>query len=239
MHTAQGNITYRVQQIVRISRKKVNVDISDSPQDRLNLIIELSWDILLKRIASGITPINKESSMQLLLSVIIHGIGELLCLGPEEIFTIELESNYDNKNIYLTCNLENCLNGKHTKAAIELKCFWKSSNKAKEFDMYDVWKDIERLIEFDGFDVRKFICFTDDQYYRLGNNAGHASIVSTKENIRYSEDSIIQPVWVDKSYSNRSFPITLNKDVALNWKQIPSSLKNREHKEWNYLFIDL
>src|ERR1700760_3625365 len=100
---------------------------------RLTRILDESWEILSQRIAAGRVIINKEASLQLHYSSVLLSYGELFCVEPQEIFTIELESAYGRKSIDITCTLGS------TRAAIELKCFRKASNRACDIDMYDVW----------------------------------------------------------------------------------------------------
>ena len=47
-----------------------------------------------------------------------------------------METNYEKKSIDIVCILG------EMKAAIELKCFMKASNRAKDLDCYDVLLDI-------------------------------------------------------------------------------------------------
>ena len=127
--------------------------------------------------------------MQLHLSNIMFGIGELLCTDQNEKFSIELESNYKNKNIDITCAI-NDIN-----AAIELKLYKKQSNRAKDIDMYDVLNDLHRLSHFPEFEIKRFFCLTNDPYYANGAHKGHASTVSIKNGSIYSKESIISPSW--------------------------------------------
>jgi len=140
---------------------------------RLTRILDESWELLMQRIATSRVTINKEASLQLHYSSILLSYGELFCVEPRETFTIELESANGRKSIDITCALG------ETKAAIELKCFRKASNRACDTDMYDVWCDLERLLSYQEFAVRKFFCLTDNPYYPFGTHSGHAGSVST------------------------------------------------------------
>src|SRR5207253_3236627 len=102
------------------------VDPLDSPQHRLEYILNLGWQILLKRIVSGRMKVNKESSLQLHLGTIFQHLGEQFCVEPGENFFIELETSYQKKNIDIVCKLGDVT------AAIELKCFRKHSNRASD-----------------------------------------------------------------------------------------------------------
>lgn len=146
-------------------------NIPISPTERLSFVLDFAWQIFFEKVTTGRIKINKESSMQLHYSVILHGLGELMCLQPKETFTTELESSYGKKNIDIACSYD------EVKGAVELKCFRKKSNRATDIDMYDVLKDIDRLLSYDDFKVRKFICLTDNPYYAHSNHSGKASAV--------------------------------------------------------------
>jgi hypothetical protein len=193
--------------------------------DRLAYIIELAWDIFFQRICSGRTAVNKEASMQLHLSTILHGLGEMFCIMPDETFSIELESKYDRSNIDIVCSYGD------VKAAIELKCFKKASNRATDLDMYDVFKDIYRLQNFEGFQVKKFICLTDNPYYATSEHNGHAGSVSIQNGIQHKAGDAVTPSWIglwkDKS---RDKELILTQDIAFNWVQ---------QDKWYYVSMSL
>ena len=134
--------------------------ISSDQHVRLNQVLDTAWDILFEQIVSGKLLINKESSLQLHLSKLIFELGNIYCILPDEYFEIKMEANYEKKSIDIVCSLG------EMKAALELKCFMKASNRAKELDCYDALIDIERLQNFSGFQIRKFICLTDNKYYQ-------------------------------------------------------------------------
>jgi len=189
------------------------VNPQTQPQ-RLTRILDESWDILNQRIATGRVNINKEASLQLHYSSVLLSYGELFCVEPKETFTIELESASGRKSIDITCTLGD------TRAAIELKCFRKTSNRACDIDMYDVWRDLERLMSYQEFAVRKFICLTDNPYYVYGVHSGHAGSVSIRDGTILQMGSQITPswagIWKDKS---RDRCLTLAKGVELHWSQ--------------------
>jgi len=126
--------------------------------EKLQYILDFSWDIYIEKLISNKISINLESSMQLHYASIINSLGELLKIKPDEEFNIELEHAYEDTSKYIDiqCSYHNI------KTAIELKCFRKNSNRAKDIDMYDALKDIERLESFKSHQIKKFICLTDD-----------------------------------------------------------------------------
>ncbi len=193
--------------------------------ERLEYILDFGWEVLLQRIVSGRTKINKEASMQLHLSAILHGLGELLCINQGEYFSIELESKYDRSNIDIVCSLG------AVKAAVELKCFRKSSHRATDLDMYDAQKDISRLRSFADFQVKQFICLTDNLYYVSGSHSGHASCVSIGQGKHYTGGTEIIPTWIgrwkDKTRDNH---IPVQGDLKFKWA---------ENAGWYYLNLKL
>jgi hypothetical protein len=185
-----------------------------SQHERLTRILDESWEILAQRIATGRVSINKEASLQLHYSSILLSYGELLCVEPRETFTIELESASGRKSIDIKCTLG------ETRAAIELKCFRKASNRACDIDMYDVWYDLERLLSYQEFAVRKFICLTDNPYYVCGVHSGHAGSVSIRNGTILQIGSKIAPSWAGKwKDKSRDRCLTFAKSVELHWNQ--------------------
>lgn len=200
------------------------IHLPDSKEDRLGLVLDFSWRILFERICSGRIVINKESSLQLHYSVVLHGIGESLCISPNEEFRIELESAYGGKNIDITCSLDDI------GAAVELKCFRERSNRAKDTDMYDVLLDLERLHSFTDFKVKRFFCLTDNRYYPNGPHNGQAGSVSIRQGATYPKHVPITPLWKGWKDSSRDRAIVLQEDVCFDWTG-----KNG----WHFLKIDL
>lgn len=182
----------------------------DSKQ-RLSYIINESWQILYQRVVSGKQLINKEASLQLQLARILNDLGNAYCILPNETFQLELETGYKGKNIDITCHLG------EVKAAIELKCFMKSSNRAKDLDMYDALIDVERLESFEEFDIKKFFCLTDNKYYSETVQKGMASSVTLRNGTIYKVNEEIVPLWTGKWKVKRDKPIIFKKDVVCNW----------------------
>lgn len=198
---------------------------SQSVQERLAFVLDFAWQIFFERVISGRITINKESSMQLHYSVILHSLGELLCTRPEEKYFIELESSYKKKNIDIACSLQD------TKSAIELKCFRKSSNRAVDIDMYNVLSDIERLMSFDEFQVRKFICLSDNPFYMRGPHTGHAKSVSIQHGTKYAAVTPVRSSWSGKwKNSDRDRELVFKHDFQCNWKTSSG---------WSYMIVDV
>jgi hypothetical protein len=198
--------------------------ISLDKKERLNQIINFAWEILFENIVSGKLKINKESSLQLHLSKLIFDLGNIYCILPNENFEIEMETNYGNKSIDIVCSLGN------EKGAIELKCFMKASNRAKDLDCYDALKDIERLQNFDGFKIKKFICLTDNKYYPQTLQKGHGKTVTLNSGTVYIANQQIIPGWAEKWKVKRDAPIVFKKDITCEW---------HSRENWHYLKIDI
>jgi hypothetical protein len=191
---------------------------------RLQKVIDQSWDLLFKSIISGRFTVNKESSMQLHLAKILFELGNLYCTEPGEYFSIEMESDYEKKSIDIICSLGD------VNAAIELKCFIKSSKRAADLDMYDVLKDVERLENYNGFQIKRFICLTDNAYYPNTEQKGYAKSVSVKNGTKYIAGQKIIPDWAGKWKVKRDKEISLKNDLICNWIS---------NEKWHYLSFDI
>lgn len=196
--------------------------------ERLNYVIESAWEIIFNKILSKRLIINKESSLQLHLSKTIFDLGNIYCIQPNEVFEIEMETKYGNKNIDIVCILKD--NETEIKTAIELKCFMKASNRAKDIDCYDALIDIERLQNFEGFDIKKFICLTDTKYYAETIQKGKAKSVSIMNGTKYSANSEIVPGWANEWKIKRDKAIIFKKDIEFNW-----TTKDK----WYFLLMDI
>ena len=198
--------------------------VSQEPEYRLNEVINLAWIILFEKIVSGSLVINKESSLQLHFSKLIFELGNVFCILPNERFDIEMETNYNKKNLDIVCKLAD------VKAAIELKCFMKASKRARELDSYDVLKDIERLESCEDFKIKKFFCLTDNSSYPDSQMMGLGKNVSIKNGTIYESNSVIIPGWAEKWKVNRDKPISIKNKLICNW--ITKS-------KWHYLNINI
>ncbi|MEZ7509337.1 hypothetical protein QO190_11025 [Cloacibacterium sp. Arc13] len=197
-------------------------------KERLSQIIELAWEIIFQKIISKKLTINKESSLQLHLSKTIFDLGNLYCIFPNEDFEIEMETKYEKKSIDIVCILRD--NTEEVKCAIELKCFMKNSNRAKDIDCYDALIDIERLQNFDGFDLTKFICLTDHKYYAETVQKGKAKSVSIMNGTKYLAETEIVPGWKDEWKIKRDKSIIFKRDIEFNWT-------NKEN--WYFLLMNI
>lgn len=179
---------------------------------RLNRVIDLSWRIFFSKVASGRTPVNKESSMQLHYAATLKTVGELLCVLPGETFSIELESSCGGKNLDITCGFPGA------RAAVELKCFRKASNRAQDLDMYDVWADLVRLGDLVDFQVKRFICLTDDDRYPHGNHRGYSQTFSIAQGLKYQAGRVLTPLWVGRwKDRSRDKALVVPGDVVFDW----------------------
>ncbi len=196
-------------------------------EEKLRYILDFSWEIYIERLISSKISLNLESSMQLHYASIINNLGELLIVKPDEIFNVELEHAYENTSKYIDiqCSYNN------VKAALELKCFRKGSNRAKDIDMYDALKDIERLDSFKAHKIKKFICLSDDISYLDGKHTGHAGIVSIKDGRKIASGTKIVPSWIGKwKNKSRDNPIVIKNDIHFKWIR---------KDKWYYVIIDL
>ena len=190
-------------------------------RERLAAAVDRAWEICFHRIASGLLVIHREASLQLHLGLIVQGFGELACLAPDERFTLELESGHHGKSIDLFCTLGDPRDERDAMhAAIELKCFLKSSNRATDLDMCDALQDVVRLESYDHAAVRRFLCLTDNPYYPKGAHRGHAGPVSIRDGRLLPAGGEIVPgwkgIWEDHS---RDKPLRLKREARLDWQE--------------------
>lgn len=120
---------------------------------RLRHAISLAWSIFMRKVGSGLLPINKEASMQLQYSYILQQLLPLIIFKNDEIAEIELETGIDagegikEVDLLLKGQSEAGLNI----IAVEMKCYktYAASGNlrgATDIFMKDVYEDL-RLLE--------------------------------------------------------------------------------------------
>lgn len=197
--------------------------IPEEKEVRLRYAITLAWELFFARVVSSRLPVNKEASMQLHFSSILHSVGELLCTGPGEIFGVELETTQAIGDVDITCFINDI------RAAVELKCFRKHSKRGHDLDMYDFWKDIKRLGDLQGFHIKMFICLTDDRYYPFGQHNSQAREFSTRDGVLHNAGDILTPGWAGNWQDHsRDDSIIVPTNVEIKW------VKN---KEWYFTHV--
>jgi len=116
---------------------------------RLRQTISLAWSIFMRKVGSGLLPINKEASMQLQYSYILQQILPLIILKNDERVEIELETGIDVgggiKEVDLLLKGQSEA-GSHI-IAVEMKCYktYAASGKlrgATDIFMKDVYEDL-------------------------------------------------------------------------------------------------
>lgn len=196
----------------------------NNKKEKLEFLIDLAWEIYLERLCKRKIKLNLEASMQLHFSSIINSLGEILTVTPREKFSIDLEHKVNDKYLDIQTSFN------HVKAAIELKCFRKQSNRAKDIDMYDALNDIARLDSMSGFSVRRFICLTDDVAYLRDKKRGHAKVVSLHDGRKIHKNDKIVPTWTDWKNKSRNKELQFSQDIELKWSQ---------KDIWHFLIVNL
>ncbi len=126
-------------------------------EERLRKSISFAWEVFTKKVATGLLSINKEASMQLHYSLILHQVVPLICYNKDEQVQIELEAGLNIKGKrrevdLILCGLNSKLNSSY-KIAIEMKCYrtlTSSGRKrgATDIFMKDVYEDLFLLEEY-------------------------------------------------------------------------------------------
>jgi hypothetical protein len=141
-----------------------------NPIDKLDVVVNKSWEILISKFLYGRFELAKEAPFQHQFANVLRSVGELYCFSRTEMFLVDLETKEKNvfgktKFVDITiCFIEN---GKVTSsAAIELK-FKKKSQGADDFARIDSYIDIVSLEEMKnrGYNKSYFYMITDDPIY--------------------------------------------------------------------------
>lgn len=141
----------------------------------LEEIISLGFQILQNKISGGLIDFNNEASMQMQFGIILNTIGKLFESKQDDIFNIELESNFLINSNFLKSNsnkakidIAMCFGNKESfsTAAIELK-YLKKTNLREPNNRYDVFCDISNLEKYreEFFDIGYLFVLTDHEHY--------------------------------------------------------------------------
>ncbi|MGM9794969.1 MAG: hypothetical protein ACI3ZZ_01940 [Candidatus Aphodosoma sp.] len=178
--------------------------------ERLNKIVDNSYEILCSKIAGGQISIVNEASLQLQFGVILTQLGKLYEFSPEDRFSISLESVQEIKETTKSkrgsarCDIMLYFSNNTTtiSLAIELKCFLKSKNaETITSNRYSVYKDLENLENYDsngGYEV----VYTNNENY---------SNPDSKSKIPFGDKMKIKKILDDKH------PIELRNEYELHW----------------------
>ena len=155
-------------------------------KQRLMKVVDIAYDILGNKIASGSIVVYNEASLQLQFGLILKTLGQLYEYSPDEHFIVLLEtpqkvSTAKSQKGNARCDIKLILDsGKENQctAYIELKYLKKSTKKSSDEAVTDnrfsVWADVENLEQYKGEsnDIGYEIVFT--------NNANHTEPKQTK-----------------------------------------------------------
>lgn len=196
-------------------------------KDRLNTIIELSFNCLYEKIDGGLVSIENEASLQLQLSSIMKSFGEQFIFRKDELFSIELEkpvvlskgtfrkSNSSKARIDIFISIENIKKNEKTDCSIELK-FFKKSNHREPNNRYDVFKDIQNLENYGEFSNFGYLIVATDHEHYISHNqySMDTADFDFRNNSKYTANSKLE-YKTSKPYGD---PITLNYDYTFSWK---------------------
>ena len=141
--------------------------ISSNYIDRMEDILDLSWQLLKARFIEERHDITKEAPFQHYFANIISTIGELYCTKKKDQFFVDLETKCEgikgkNKYLDITCHFPQ----QEVSCAIELK-FKTAKQGAQDHGRIDAYVDIEALeiVCKNKFNIGKFYMITDSKTY--------------------------------------------------------------------------
>lgn len=156
----------------------------DTLKDRMNSIVQSSYDLLCKKIVGGAIIVDNEASMQMQLGTIMKTLGQMYEFSPEDRFSIVLEhavrhevlNTWKSKGKARIDILLTLTSGKETcSAAIELKYFPKSEGETVTDNRFAMLGDIENLeayLRLGMTDLGYFILYTTNKNYLTDTRSG-------------------------------------------------------------------
>ncbi|MDX8367160.1 hypothetical protein [Cytobacillus sp. IB215665] len=208
--------------------------------ERMELILDLSWKLLITYIHNGKLNPPNEASLQRYFERIIEKYGELHCYLEEESFHINSQhpiqklKGLDRKIIIdITCILKNHKTDECVKGAIELKHTTKSGDPTDtgRISSYRDIKRLEILKQEGGFNVCKFHMLANRRAY-----TDPSSIGTTGEDFPIYNGYKIEPAKVyrtEHSKEGKGKEFTFNKPYTFNW------IMSEPQKRLYFLSVDI
>ncbi len=215
--------------------------IQNEHTERLNEVLDLSWEIFKSQFINGRHEINKEAPFQHHFADIINKVGNLFCLTREDAFYTDLETKFpslkfENKNKYIdiTCEFY-----KKSKCAIELK-FKKESQGAQDHGRIDIFQDLEtvELACKEVFNIGKLYVITDSKPYINQSVRGVGTVFPTHNGYK----TIPNVPYVSTSKGRDNISITFQNEYNFQWEEIQGyyflaiTVRRKEDEkfyEWN------
>ncbi|PAE07785.1 hypothetical protein CHI12_09465 [Terribacillus saccharophilus] len=195
----------------------------DKAVQKLDEVINKSWDLFIQQFVQGKYSITKEAPFQFHFADTINKVGNLYCFKRGESFSVDLETRKEgilgkNKYIDITCAFYNGEEAPTASAAIELK-FKKNSQGADDEARIDAYLDIQALEACeDHFDLAYFFMITESEAYskpskKLGSTA---DIFSMRNNYIPPVNKVLIP----KLESRSKKQIVLKKAHEFQWQSV-------------------
>lgn len=156
---------------------KSKISNKASYRERMREIIDLSYELLCRKVVEGSIEIPNEASFQLQLGTILKIVGQLYEFKDKDRFVInleapqEIEATEKSKRGIARCDIELkflCGDTCKAKAYIELKHFRKSSTAATTDNRFALFMDLKNLEVYKSpSDICCEIVFANEKNYTL------------------------------------------------------------------------
>lgn len=182
---------------------KSKISNKASYRERLEEIIDLSYELLCRKVAEGSIEIPNEASFQLQLGTILKIVGQLYEFRDKDRFVINMEAHQEieatekSKRGIARCDIElKFLYGDtcKAKAYIELKHFRKSRTAATTDNRFALFMDLKNLETYkSSSEICCEIVFADDKNYTLQGKSKidiGEGVISPKEIVYTDEKKV-------------------------------------------------
>lgn len=191
----------------------------------LESIIEMGFDILIRKVCGGSIDFENEASMQMQFGLILSTIGKLFESKQNDKFHLDLESPIELKTISAKSGTKNahidvvlCFGNRSffSTAAIELK-FFRKKNHREPNNRYDAFSDISNLEKYkkEYFDLCYFFALTDhDHYVNKESYSKKTGDFDLRDGKEYKAGTLLS-YRTPKPYGE---PLTLEDNYLFKWK---------------------
>ncbi|MFJ6411917.1 hypothetical protein ACIQLG_03890 [Terribacillus saccharophilus] len=199
----------------------------DNAVQKLDEVINKSWELFVQQFVQGRYSITKEAPFQFHFADTINKVGNLYCFKRGESFSVDLETRKEgilgrNKYIDITCAFYNGEETPTASAAIELK-FKKNSQGADDEARIDAYLDIQTLEACeDYFDRAYFFMITESEAYsKPSKKEGSTADIFSMRN-KYIPP--VNKVLIPKLKSRSKNVILLKKAHEFQWRSVGNNV---------------
>lgn len=202
-----------------------------SLKERLEDIVNLSYNLLVQKLSAGEFTIYNEASLQFQFGFILKEVGKMFEFFPDESLEVEMEKLIPNcgtckspKDAYCDIFIKMKNATEEAYVAIEVKYFLKDPNEAVTDNRFSVYMDLENLEKYMEKDKKIVACYelvyTNNENYTIVKNDDMSCLIG--------EGHVQQPGTIDYTQNRH---LELKRSYAFNWRKAEQTDEQKSRRE--------